>query len=82
VSIEIRKPTSEVQQVPSPSDWAGLGLSTYAVIEIPVSVFVDEPWPNDNTKVTFDLVLSGMYGFGSSASGHYIKGGAPQVHHD
>lgn len=80
--VEIKRPTTEIHWAPTTPEWAALGISTYPVVEIPVSVNIDEPWPNDNLKVSFDLVLSGMYGFGDSAGGHYIKGGAAQVHKD
>ena len=37
----------------------------FPVVRIPVTVFVDAPWPNDNYHESFMLVLSGMYGFGA-----------------
>lgn len=81
-SVEVRKPTSEVEAVEATPEFAAIGLLSFPVIEIPISVAIDEPFPNDNLKCTFDLVLSGMYGFGRSASGHYIKGGRANIHRD
>lgn len=81
-TVEIRKPTQEVEEAPTSPEAVAIGLTSFPVIEIPVSIVVDEPWPNDNLKCTFDLVFSGMYGFGRSAGGHYIKGGTPNIVRD
>jgi len=55
----------------APGDWPRIGLDRFPVIYLPVSIFVDEPWPSDNFKASFMLVLSGMWGFGDSGSGAF-----------
>lgn len=70
VTIDIREPLS-IQRLDAPEVWRNVGMMQFPVVKIPVSIFVDEPWPTDNTKITFNLVLSGVYGFGSSADGPY-----------
>jgi len=69
-SIDIR-PQLDLQTMEAPDNWKKLGVNEFPVIYLPVSIFVDEPWPNDNFKASFTLVLSGMYGFGASASGSF-----------
>lgn len=65
--VTVGNPLS-LERLPAPDSWQQAGVSQYPVIRIPVSIFVDHPWPADNHKVSFMLVLSGMYGFGATAS--------------
>ena len=65
------KPQLDLDFREAPEAWKKAGIDRYPVIYLPVSVFVDEPWPTDNLKASFHLVLSGMYGFGDSASGPF-----------
>jgi hypothetical protein len=58
-------PPLTLESLPMPADWQRIGVSSYPVVRFPVTVFVDEPWPNDNYKQSFQLVLSGLYGFGA-----------------
>lgn len=69
--IEIQNPLSLERMTPSAS-WLAAGFKFLPVVYVPISIFVDEPWPNDNTKATFSLVLSGLYGLGKSASGSFL----------
>jgi hypothetical protein len=54
-----------LRTVPTGPEWQAVGIRRYPVIEIPIEVMVDEPWPNSNHEETFNLVLSGMQGFGA-----------------
>jgi hypothetical protein len=60
-----------LERLPAPEAWKAAGFPRIPVVHVPISVFVNEPWPNDNLKVTFNLVLSGLYGFGKTAEGDY-----------
>jgi hypothetical protein len=50
---------------PASDAWKRIGVPNYPVVQLPVSIFIDHPWPASNYKVSFMLVLSGMYGFGA-----------------
>jgi hypothetical protein len=63
--VTVGNPLS-LDRLPAPDSWRQIGIAQYPVVRVPVSIFVDEPWPTDNYKLTFMLVLSGMYGFGAS----------------
>lgn len=71
-TIEIQNPLS-LQRISPPKAWQDAGFKLLPVVHVPISIYVDEPWPNDNTKVTFMLVLSGLYGLGDSAGGSYYQ---------
>jgi hypothetical protein len=71
-TIEIQNPLS-LQRLPAPPAWKAAGFKLLPVVHVPISIFVDEPWPNDNTKATFNLVLSGLYGLGTTADGSYYE---------
>jgi len=62
--VTVGNPLS-LDKLPSPEAWKAIGVGQYPVVRIPVSIFIDHPWPADNYKVSFLLVLSGMYGFGA-----------------
>lgn len=64
-TITIGNPQSLMEQE-APQAWKDKGYHAYPVVFVPINIFVDEPWPNDNVKVSGKLVLSGMYGFGAS----------------
>lgn len=70
VSVTIGNPLS-LDRHPAPDSWHRIGVPTFPVVRVPVSVFVDEPWPTDNTKVSFMLLLSGMYGIGAGGGSPY-----------
>lgn len=61
--ISIRNPLS-LRTMPAPDDWKRAGLQEYPVVTVPVEIRIDRPWPHSNYNKTFDLILSGMYGFG------------------
>jgi hypothetical protein len=65
------KPQLDLETRPAPGAWPSIGLPEFPVIYLPVSIFVNEPWPSDNFKASFMLVLSGMWGFGDSGSGSF-----------
>jgi hypothetical protein len=69
-SIEV-KSQLDLETMEAPDNWKKIGLKQFPVIYLPVSIFVDEVWPNDNFKASFNLVLSGMYGFGISSGGSF-----------
>ena len=71
-TIEVQNPLS-LERLPAPPGWRAAGFALLPVVQIPVSIVVDEPWPNDNTKVTFHLVLSGLAGFGRTAGGSFYE---------
>jgi hypothetical protein len=60
----------KLETQPAPDSWKRIGVPQYPVVQVPVSIFIDHPWPSSNYKVSFMLVLSGMYGFG--ADGHQV----------
>jgi hypothetical protein len=62
--IRIENPLS-LEQMDADENWQRIGIQRFPVVRIPVTVFVDAPWPNDNYHESFMLVLSGMYGFGA-----------------
>ena len=64
VSVTVGNPLS-IETGDMPDSWAAAGITHYPIVRVPFSVFVDEPWPNDNYKVSFMLVLSGLTGFGA-----------------
>ena len=66
--IEIANPLSLETRVTSP-EWQRVGVHEYPVVYVPISVYVDQPWPISNLSVNFNLILSGMYGFGAQAGG-------------
>jgi len=57
---------------PTTAEWQKLGVPEYPVIRIPVELRVDRMWPWSNYNESFELVLSGMYGFGPSLDKCYI----------
>ncbi len=61
--VTIRNPLS-LERQPTSSAWRKVGINVYPVVTIPIEVSVDHPWPQSNDHWTFDLVISGMYGFG------------------
>ena len=63
--VTVGNPLS-LETLPAPDSWRDIGVPLYPVVRVPVSVFIDHPWPADNYKVSFLLVLSGMYGFGAA----------------
>jgi hypothetical protein len=68
--IRIENPLS-LERLPAPDSWVRLGVTEYPVVRIPISVFVDHPWPRSNLNDSFMLVISGMYGFGADGLGAY-----------
>lgn len=70
--ISIRNPLS-LERLPTSSSWKNSGLHVYPVVKIPIEVTVDHPWPQSNDHWTFDLIISGMYGFGRRRGGSYIR---------
>jgi hypothetical protein len=64
-TIEIQNPLL-LDRLAAPPGWRAAGFKLLPVAHVRTSIFVDEPWPNSNLKATFDLVLSGLYGFGKS----------------
>ena len=68
--ITIGNPLS-LQRLSAPKTWPA-GLDKYPVVRIPVSIFVDQLWPNANLKVSFMLVVSGLMGFGAKPKAPYI----------
>lgn len=71
-TIEIQNPLL-LERVAAPPDWVAGGFKLLPVAYVPISIFVDEPWPNDNTKATFKLVLSGLAGFGKTSGGSFLE---------
>jgi len=69
-SIDI-KPQLNLSTAETGDAWKQLGINRYPVVYLPVSIFIDEPWPSKNYKASFNLVLSGMYGFGITGSGDF-----------
>jgi hypothetical protein len=67
--IRIENPLS-LERLQTPDEWVRLGINEYPVVRIPISVFVDHPWPRSNLNDSFMLVISGMTGFG--AGGHEV----------
>jgi hypothetical protein len=66
VSIDI-KPQLSLSTFEADADWKKVGLERFPVIYLPVSIFIDEPWPSQNYKASFTLVLSAKAGFGTSS---------------
>jgi len=64
VYVTVGNPLS-IDRLETSAGWQQIGIGQYPIVRVPISVFVDEPWPTDNYKATFMLVLSGMYGFGA-----------------
>jgi hypothetical protein len=71
-TIEVLKPFA-LERIEAPPAWKAAGIHVLPVVEVPVSIVVDEPWPNSNTKVTFAVVLSGLYGLGDSSGGEFYR---------
>jgi hypothetical protein len=69
-SIDI-KPQLNLSTAETGDAWKKIGINRYPVVYLPVSIFIDEPWPSKNYKASFNLVLSGMYGFGITGSGDF-----------
>lgn len=72
VTIEVQNPLA-LERIRPPQAWVNAGFKLVPVVKVPVSIFVDEPWPNDNTKATFSLILSGLYGLGRTATDSYYE---------
>jgi hypothetical protein len=70
VNINIGNPLS-LETKDMPDGFKALGIHLYPVVRIPVSVFVDRPWPRSNYKESFMLVVSGLWGFGADGLGTY-----------
>jgi len=64
VKLSVGNPMS-LETLPMPTGWEKTGITLFPVVRIPVSAFVDRPWPRSNYKESFLLVVSGLYGFGS-----------------
>jgi hypothetical protein len=69
-SIDI-KPQLNLSTAETGDAWKKIGINRYPVVYLPVSIFIDETWPSKNYKASFNLVLSGMYGFGITGSGDF-----------
>jgi hypothetical protein len=69
-SIDI-KPQLSLSTIEAGADWKKVGIDRFPVVYLPVSIFIDEPWPSQNYKASFTLVLSGISGFGTSSSGPF-----------
>ncbi len=70
--VTIRNPLS-LERQPASAAWRRVGIDVYPVVTIPIEVSVDHPWPQSNDHWTFDLVLSGMYGFGRKVGQRWIQ---------
>lgn len=70
-TIEIQNPLW-LERIPAPDTWRTVGFRVLPVVYIPVSIRVDEPWPSDTYRASFNLVLSGLYGFGKSLDGYCL----------
>ncbi|MEO5724992.1 MAG: hypothetical protein ABIQ39_13385 [Ilumatobacteraceae bacterium] len=70
VHVTVGNPLS-IETADAPEAWQRLGIAHYPIVRIPFSVFVDEPWPADNYKATWMLVMSGMAGFGAPGLSMY-----------
>lgn len=70
-SITINNPLS-LETRTTPAEWQRMGVTTYPVVRVPVEFRIDRPWPLSNYNATFDLLLSGMYGFGAARDRCYI----------
>jgi hypothetical protein len=70
VNVTVGNPLS-IETGEMPEAWQRIGIPHYPIIRIPFSIFVDEPWPNDNYKASFMLVMSGLTGFGAPGLGIY-----------
>jgi hypothetical protein len=68
--VTIGNPLS-IETGPAPGSWAPTGITQFPIVRVPFSIFVDHPWPADNYKVSFMLVLSGIQGFGAPGLGVY-----------
>jgi hypothetical protein len=68
--VMIGNPTG-MSTAPTDEHWQALGVNSYPVIRVPVSVSIDHPWPADSYRVSFNVVLSGMFGFGAAGTGPY-----------
>jgi hypothetical protein len=70
--IEIGNPLSLETRVASP-EWQRVGVHEYPVVYVPISVYVDQPWPVSNLSMNFNLILSGMSGFGAAGGQPYYE---------
>jgi hypothetical protein len=68
--VTVSNPLS-LETLTAPASWRDIGVPLYPVVRVPISIYVDHPWPADNYKVSFLLVLSGMYGFGADGLNVY-----------
>jgi len=62
--IRIENPLS-LERLPMPDDWVRIGITEYPVVRIPITIFVDHPWPRSNLNDSFMLVISGFKGMGA-----------------
>ncbi len=69
-TVNIRNPLN-LQTMRTSADWVRAGIPEYPVVIVPVEVRVDHPWPQSNANFSFNLVLSGMYGLGRTATSGY-----------
>ncbi len=70
VNINIGNPLS-LETKDMNESFKALGIHLYPVVRVPVSIFVDRPWPRDNYKESFMLVVSGLWGFGADGLSMY-----------
>lgn len=68
--VRIENPLS-LQTLPLGEDWVALGIHSYPVVQIPVTITVDRMWPYSNYNVSFMLVISGLKGFGADGMSTY-----------
>lgn len=70
--IRIENPLS-LERLPAPDSWVDKGITHYPVVRVPITVFIDHPWPRSNLNDSFMLVLSGMYGFAAEPGGEVYE---------
>ncbi len=70
--ITVNNPLSLETRRASP-EWQRVGIREYPVVRIPIEVRIDRIWPQSNYNLTFNLVLSGMYGFGAAVGENGIQ---------
>ena len=71
--IRIENPL-QLERRQASDTWVQLGINEYPVVRVPVTVYVDRPFPLSNYHESFMLVLNGMTGFGTPNGGEVYEG--------
>lgn len=64
--VNVRNPVN-LETIRAPANFRRIGINEFPVVRVPIEIDIDVPFPWSNRHWRFDLMLSGMYGWGRTA---------------